>query len=558
MGNQYVMFGGIKKGKDGTVAPCNEIFVLRPAKTQCNWQRLEVSGPEPHPRSQHVAVAIDADRLFVFGGHYTPSVRLNDVWILNVRTGEWSHPDWYDPSVEPNNQPCPGGGPAPRANSAGVLYENKTKIYVFGGHGGVNFSRVSFNDLFCFDTETMAWEQCESTTKPPEVRGGHSMFWVGTKVYIFGGWNNEYQFESIWHYDVESKEWYEPEIGGTDILPRWNHSSVLVEAIPSWKYFIFGGESETFMEGGPRAFGKYQNSARYLDIETMSWTTIVTEDTDSPGGPQLPMPREYSAMAYDSKDSRLIIFGGWSNEWMNDIYTLNVSQIVGPPYAIAAIIPNLGQLSGNTEVRITGIGFRDTSSINIRFTCGKQYVEISGEYVSDTEIKALTKSFEEIGPKEAEVRLQIQGMDFTTQAVTFQYFMNTRAHKSLAYGPGLLKGAAVGQPVSFVVQARNDHDENRTSGNDKWNITIKAKNADGGSKTVEHTVDDLDNGSYLVTYQVDEPCSTSVDIQLFNDGIEIPLRGSPYTAEFEEVTTKNWNQLNGPFMQEFVKKQLEE
>ena len=89
-------------------------------------------------------------------------------------------------------------------------------------------------------------------------------------------------------------------------------------------------------------------------------------------------------------------------------------------------------------------------------------------------------------------------------------------------------------------------------------LVIKAKNADGGSKTVEHTVDDLDNGSYLVTYQVDEPCSTSVDIQLFNDGIEIPLRGSPYTAEFEEVTTKNWNQLNGPFMQEFVKKQLEE
>jgi len=45
------------------------------------------------------------------------------------------------------------------------------------------------------------------------------------------------------------------------------------------------------------------------------------------------------------------------------------------------------------------------SSINIRFTHGKQNVEINGEYISETEIRAKTKSFEEIGPKEAQVRL---------------------------------------------------------------------------------------------------------------------------------------------------------
>jgi len=154
---------------------------------------------------------------------------------------------------------------------------------------------------------------------------------------------------------------------------------------------------------------------------------------------------------------------------------LNVSTIVGPPYAIAEIIPKLGQLSGGTHILIRGIGFKETSSINIRFTCGKNYVEIPGEFKSETEIIATTKSFEEIGPKEAEVRLAMGTGDFTTSCVIFSYFMNTRAHKSLAFGPGLLDGAAIGSPVSFIIQARNDHDENRTSGNDQWIVTIKTK-----------------------------------------------------------------------------------
>lgn len=48
----------------------------------------------------------------------------------------------------------------------------------------------------------------------------------------------------------------------------------MVEAIPSWKYFIFGGETGDFQEGGPRHFGTCANTACFLDIETMHWQTI--------------------------------------------------------------------------------------------------------------------------------------------------------------------------------------------------------------------------------------------------------------------------------------------
>lgn len=54
------------------------------------------------------------------------------------------------------------------------------------------------------------------------------------------------------------------------------------------------------------------------------------------------------------------MFGGWSNAWMGDMYSLNVSSIVGPPYAIYTIKPALGPLTGRTKVIINGDGFKDS------------------------------------------------------------------------------------------------------------------------------------------------------------------------------------------------------
>ena len=36
---------------------------------------------------------------------------------------------------------------------------------------------------------------------------------------------------------------------------------------------------------------------------------------------------------YDQKSSSLLLFGGWSNRWLGDLVKLNVSSIIGPPYA---------------------------------------------------------------------------------------------------------------------------------------------------------------------------------------------------------------------------------
>jgi dynein heavy chain len=255
---------------------------------------------------------------------------------------------------------------------------------------------------------------------------------------------------------------------------------VLVEAIPTWKFFIFGGECAEYNEGTPRAFGEYVNSSCFLDLGTVKWTTYAS---DAETYANIPHPREYSAMAYDNKDNKLLIYGGWNNGWFDDLYSLNVGKIVGPSYAITASDPALGQLSGNVPLIVSGQGFKDAGSIKVLFTCGnrpvdsqgKMTIDVAGTFVSETEITCTTPNYEAFGNKQHEVvmQLQIGSGDLTTTWIPFNYFLNTRALKSLAYGPGLLQDVAPGTPVEFLIQARNDEGRNRTSGRDCFEVRIR-------------------------------------------------------------------------------------
>jgi len=204
---------------------------------------------------------------------------------------------------------------------------------------------------------------------PPDGRGGHSVFAADEKIYIYGGWNNEQQYNNIWIYDLATNEWTDPDIyNGTH---RWNHSSVLVPAIPTWKFFIFGGEQAEYNEGAPRSFGEYINSSCYLDMGTVQWTTFAS---DPAVFKNIPKPREYAGMSYDNRESRLIVFGGWNNGWFDDLYSLNVAKIVGPSYAITESSPNLGQLSGQSKLVIRGQGFKEPN-IKVLFTNGNRPVD---------------------------------------------------------------------------------------------------------------------------------------------------------------------------------------
>jgi dynein heavy chain len=491
----------------------------------------------------------------MFGGHASPTVRLSDTWFLNTKEFIWSRAK-NDKAVEENKESAIGA-PPPRAN-AGACYYNG-KIYIYGGHGGLNYARVSLDDIYTFDLEEQVWERIEPVQglQPlPPGRGGHSIFIYEDKLYSYGGWNAEFNYNNVIVFDLHTKEWNDPDIYNE--ISRWNHSAIMVEAIPSWKYFIMGGESGTFHEGQPRAFGACVDTACFLDIKELRWSTI------QPEGKEKPASREYSSMAYDSDDARLIVFGGWNSGWLNDLYTLNVSKIVGPPYAIESIDPPLSQLTGNVPLKITGVGFRDNSPM-VYFTVGKtptdvpsrNSVHVPGVYVSETEMTALSPNFIAHGPREAVVQLSMSSKDLTTTFCDFSFFLNTRAHKSLCFGTGLLPDMAVGEPVEFLIQARNDSGANRESGRDVFTVSITTN--DDPAEEVEATIRDSDDGQYHVTYTVDKPISVKISIQFKDEKDQmVDVRGSPYSASFNEETPAKLNALVGPALQKAAISRIEE
>jgi hypothetical protein len=268
-------------------------------------------------------------------------------------------------------------------------------------------------------------------------------------------------------------------------------------------------------------------------------------------------------MCYDSRESRLIVYGGWNNSWFDDLYSINVSKIVGPSYAITHTEPRLGQVSGGTKLKIQGQGFKD-HNIKVMFTVGNQPVDtvsarvtrdVSATFISETEIECLTPNFEDFGPKEAVMQISCANGDLTTTFIPFNFFLNTRAVKSLAYGPGLSKEAVVGSEVEFVIQARNDLCENRSSGNDVFEVKItreEPSEEDGGKQNiveVPNQVTDRQDGSYLVKYLVEQETDVKVKISFLDDKNHmVPLRGCPYTGSFKAGGKPADNTMTGPMM----------
>lgn len=119
---KYLMYGGITSGASGNkVAPISDVYTLRMTRTDWVWEKQDTQGAEkPGPRAQHVALSVGNDKMFVFGGHASPTCRLNDSWMLNIKDYTWTRCKG-DKTVG-DNKASPIGAPSPRANAASCYY----------------------------------------------------------------------------------------------------------------------------------------------------------------------------------------------------------------------------------------------------------------------------------------------------------------------------------------------------------------------------------------------------------------------------------------------------
>ena len=215
IGDTVYLFGGLSA--DG---PCNDVYKLSQSWGEFQWSKVETTGQGPCPRFRHSASVV-GEAIYVIGGFSGPKTRHNDVWKLDVATGEWSCvvEDTGKEGKANKSVPAPRG-----SHSADVI---GTDIYVFGGYGGYDFCLKELGDMFVLDTTNMSWRVI-AAKGAPSPRSGHASCVHKTRICISGGLSSAGPCEGVHWYDPEADAWKQTTIPGEQ-QPRWNHSIIPVK-----------------------------------------------------------------------------------------------------------------------------------------------------------------------------------------------------------------------------------------------------------------------------------------------------------------------------------------
>ncbi|KAK2198375.1 bifunctional Kelch-type beta propeller/Calcineurin-like phosphoesterase domain [Babesia duncani] len=225
---QVVVFGG---ATGGGALSSDELYLLDLRRDkQLVWITVPTTGRSPGRRYGHTMV-FSRPNLIVIGGNDGQQAS-NDVWFLNVEASPFT---WVEVSFPPNIK-----RPPKRVyHSADICKEGPTAnmVVIFGGRTS---DSKSLNDIWGLrQHRDGSWDWTEAPIRlgtVPESRYQHSASFIGTKLVIVGGRNdneiNKPLAASV--YDTETLEWT-----NTFSVHRFRHSC--------WSFrgqlYVFGGFS---------------------------------------------------------------------------------------------------------------------------------------------------------------------------------------------------------------------------------------------------------------------------------------------------------------------------
>jgi dynein heavy chain len=198
----------------------------------------------------------------------------------------------------------------------------------------------------------------------------------------------------------------------------------------------------------------------------------------------LPVPRADSPIAYDPTSGTLVLFGGWSNRWLGDLWVCKVRDVVGPPYSIHDIEPKISPVTGGARCVIRGMGLAETNGdAGVSVACFKGTAEAPATVVSDTELVFFTPDFRKFGPQDVQCRVRIGPGGLTNAGVEIKLFEVTSAPETVVFGPGIIDGVAAGDECCIVIQAKDTNGADRWCGMDEFTVQVRASPG-----TTKHTL----------------------------------------------------------------------
>lgn len=142
------------------------------------WVQPQIKGIHSPPARWGHASASIRDRVLIFGGANAQGELLQDLWILDQDSLQWTHAS------------CIGHPPSARKGATLCATEDGRRMYVFGGYDGYK----ALNDVHCLDVEKLVWSAVSPLGHHPEPREGHSATIIGKYLVVSGGCGaaNEY------------------------------------------------------------------------------------------------------------------------------------------------------------------------------------------------------------------------------------------------------------------------------------------------------------------------------------------------------------------------------
>jgi dynein heavy chain, axonemal len=519
VGRRLVLFGGIAssdEAQSGTFL--GDIYSCDSQAQTMKWRKIPFAGAvAPEARWRHTAAAFSENSLLIFGG-CGDKKRFCDVWILEFGKDEGT---WRE--VE-----CTGAIPFPRSEHSMTRWDKKT-LLIFGGYGGSGQAKSYMNDLVSLDTETWEWTKANVKGAVARCRGGHSANVIdGKRLSIVAGRDHKGFLNDVQILDFDPSDgsftWSTTvPVNGYLSSPRSNHLMAAIESVPCYKMFTFGGQV-----GHDDDRKKWELTSQLVCVDTGEMSNGFYEPPYS--SMQRPCIRSDAAWDFEKKGSRLIMFGGWSNKFLNDMYSLDVSGIVGPPYAVKSLEPFSGPLSGNTKLIISGMNFPESPQVQVMFTNGKNQEIVKGDFISSSKISCESPSWDKYGAGDVEVRVSVRGEGFTVNRVRWTYYINTKPQKCTAFGPGIFEETIWGFPASFLIQAKDMLGKDRLSGGDEFTVHVKHESDD--KKLIPVSITDLKDGTHDVSYIPRKEGKYTIQVSYLDPvqgGVHIDIRGSPWT-----------------------------
>ncbi|XP_034565078.1 rab9 effector protein with kelch motifs [Notolabrus celidotus] len=177
VGDNVYVYGGIVGG-----SPTDDLLVFN--TVSLTWTPIRTHGSLP-PALYGQSSALVGDQLFLFGGYDAGGDFCKDLHVLNTESLIW--------------QKWEVKGESPAACSGQTLSAHHDKdIYLFGGKStNEDGTETSLNDIHKLSIAKMKWKVPLYVGIPPARRHEHTAFILHSHLYVFGGKNEEQEFNDL-------------------------------------------------------------------------------------------------------------------------------------------------------------------------------------------------------------------------------------------------------------------------------------------------------------------------------------------------------------------------